>query len=80
MIIHISKARYEHIRGQGYNMTHYIAESGPISLTGRRYSDGDNVYHLLDGEHARCETCGSEFDSIVADTPAELEVAKGKAA
>lgn len=74
MIIHISQQRYEFIKSQGYT-TYFVAESG--GHQGRkRYHDGDNEFHLLDDEYAFCKTCGEPFDSVDANTPAELETIK----
>lgn len=70
MIIHISRERYEHIRGQGWKLGTFPASSA------RKYPTGDTEFHLLDGDHGLCETCGVESESIVASDPAELDAAK----
>ena len=68
-IIHISRARYEHIRSQGYQLSMTVNHIG-------HYPSGDTEYHLLDGERGHCEFCGGEFDSIKANDPAELDMAQ----
>lgn len=73
VIYHIDAARFERIRSQGHK----------FELTGLRirtppYRDGDASYHLIDGERALCSHCGKEFDSLKAETPAELEMEKMK--
>lgn len=67
-IIHISRDRYEHIRSQGFHLG-FVPEPD-------RYPAGDTEYHLLDGEVAHCETCNGEFESVKANDPAELDMAK----
>lgn len=75
MIIHISQQRYEFIKSQGYNLTYCIAESGGHQGE-QRYFDGDTTFHLLDDEHGFCGDCRAEFDSVDANSAAELETIK----
>lgn len=69
MIIHINKERYARILSQCLRMTLKDA-SQPI------YEDIE--YHLLQGESGICDTCKGQFDSVEAETPAQLETIKWK--
>lgn len=71
-VIHISQDRLEAIRKQGYQMP----ATGVQALAQKQ--DGDTEYHILDGEYARCETCGANEQSVAAWTPAELATIKAQ--
>lgn len=71
---HISRQRWDSIKSQGYPL-------GTVSLTPAQWSavklvPHDAEYHFLEGERGLCEQCNVEFDSVVANTPAELDEAK----
>jgi hypothetical protein len=73
VIIHLSQARYERIRKQGFPLlfSDVSAEKMPMRFIER--GPGDTEFHLLNGEHALCKTCNQERSSAVIDSPAELE-------
>lgn len=69
MIIHISRERFDRIKSQGWRLI--TQPDTPISPRMR-----DTEFHLLDDDSAPCEACGNQFDSVIVDTPAELETLK----
>lgn len=69
MIIHISEQRYRKIQGQGWNLTLDLTSEQMENLRKK----ADTEFHLLTDERARCNDCGEEFNSVEADTPADLE-------
>lgn len=66
-LIHISHARADYIRSQGRPLV--------TSLAGGHVK-GNVEFHLLDGDVAHCSSCNAEFESVKADDPIELEMAK----
>jgi hypothetical protein len=64
---HIDKNRFERIKAQGYHL-------GTVDLA--KYPNGDSEYHLINGNHAWCGYCQGEFDSLRAESPAELQMEK----
>jgi hypothetical protein len=68
-VYHIDRCRFERIRAQGYQL--------PVERESiKTYPAGDSEYHLIDGERGFCSYCRSMFDSLQAETPADLEMEK----
>lgn len=73
MIFHIDKDRFDRLRSQGYQLT--------MSRYNATAVDGDTTYHLIEGERGSCRYCGNMvFDSLKAETPADLDMEKMKLA
>lgn len=81
MIFHISQQRFDFIKSQGYGFRHYEGSAGEAKTIQERplTLPNDTEFHVLDGEYAFCETCGSAFDSVDANSPSELETIKATA-
>ena len=73
-LFHISIERYSNIRKHGWQL------SAPAAIEGATYRDGNTTFHLLSDDRGFCEECGGEFESLMADTPVELERIKCEAA
>lgn len=71
MLIHISQERMAAIRSQQYG---FKIEMKSVDVEKYRAFDiKANLIHELNGEHAFCEACGAEFDSIKASSPLEWD-------
>lgn len=73
--IHISRQRFDFIKAQGFRLP-IKGSAEEIQAIVQRLGEGDTQYHILDDEFAFCDTCQEAFDSIDANSPAELETIK----
>ena len=65
-VLHISRARYQRIVRQGFVMG--------IGYPDRpRTVDSDVIYHMLNGDRGVCDECGTLANSLLSETPADLE-------
>ena len=68
MLFHISKTRWDRLQAQSY-MVMRVGD-------GIQAREGDNQYHVNEGESGTCTTCGQPYCSIAVNSPSELEMLK----
>lgn len=67
-VFHISKERYNRICSQGWKL--------PSVQTAFLANPLQNVYHFLEDDEGECSICKKTVQGLIANSPAELEMAK----
>lgn len=77
IVIHISQQRFDFIKslGYGFREDEYFFGDG-VGGPSETEAPDSCVYHTLDDEYAFCVSCNAAFDSVDANTPAEMETIK----
>ena len=75
-IYHIEESRFHRIISQGYLIKYSRSLAHPDQPMPKKWAEENAQYHLIDGEQGFCAYCDANFDSLRAETPAELETEK----